>query len=69
MTWKWGGAKIITCYEATTLEEVAQENGFTGNSEHTVLFISRGRILPPEFTLHAHQTLAPTETQSMECNG
>jgi hypothetical protein len=38
-----------------TIEEVAQENGFTGNSDQTLLFISLGRILSPEFTLHAHQ--------------
>jgi hypothetical protein len=45
VTWKWGGAKTITCCEAMTMEEVAQENGFTGNSDQTLLFISRNRIL------------------------
>jgi hypothetical protein len=42
MAWKWGGTKTITCLDTMTVEEVAEQHGFTGISEMTPRFISRG---------------------------
>jgi hypothetical protein len=53
LTWKWGGAKKITCSDTMTLEEVARDHGFADVSETTPLYISRGEILDPIFTLRA----------------
>jgi hypothetical protein len=55
MTWKWGGSKIITCSSALSIEEVAEEHGFAAIGDISAVFISRGRILAPEFTLHAYK--------------
>jgi hypothetical protein len=54
MAWKWGGAKTFTCPDTMTIEEVAEQHGFMDISETTPQFLSRGRILTPEFTLRAH---------------
>jgi hypothetical protein len=54
MTWKCGDSKIITCSNASTIEEVAQEHGFMLKGDISPVFISRGQILAPEFTLHKH---------------
>jgi hypothetical protein len=55
MTWKWGGAKIITCSESRTIDDIATNNGFTELNGHIPCFICKGRILSPAFTLHYHQ--------------
>jgi hypothetical protein len=55
MKWKWGGACTITCSASRTLEEIAEEHGFLGVSRTPPLFLSHGKILAPEFTLHAHK--------------
>jgi hypothetical protein len=54
MTWKWGGAKEITCSEAQTIREIADENGFLDVADRDPLFISRGRILRAEITLYGN---------------
>jgi hypothetical protein len=51
--WKWGGAKVVTCSDTVTLEEIARDHGFADISETPPLYISRGRILDPLFTLRA----------------
>jgi hypothetical protein len=55
MTCKSSGSRTITCSNMTTLEEVARENGFADAANSSAVFISRGSILVPQFTLHAHQ--------------
>jgi hypothetical protein len=37
-----------------TLQEVAREHGFVASSGPHPIFIYRGRVLDPEFTLHFH---------------
>jgi hypothetical protein len=55
MTWKWGGAKIITCSESFTIDDIATNNGFTELNGYVPCFICKGRILSPAFTLYYHQ--------------
>jgi hypothetical protein len=52
MSWKWGGVKVIACSTSLTVEEVAQENGFTAVNGREPLFIFKGRILQPQLTFH-----------------
>jgi hypothetical protein len=54
MTWKWGGAKDITCAKTLTVEEVAIAHGFADHLTKNPIFITRGRIMNPHFTLRAH---------------
>jgi hypothetical protein len=55
MTWKWGGSRTVTCSEAHTLEEAAEGNGFHIANGYPITYICNGRILAPQFTLHAHR--------------
>jgi hypothetical protein len=51
MTWRHGGAKIISCTDLATVEEIAIENGFVPIPSQSPTFVSGGRILLPQFTL------------------
>jgi hypothetical protein len=55
LSWKWGGAKEVTCPDTMTLEEIAREHGFADIAETSPLYISRGEIVDPQFTLRSHQ--------------
>jgi hypothetical protein len=55
MTWKWGGAKVITCPADMALEEVAAANGFSEVHRTEPVFIYKGRVLQPELTLQYHK--------------
>jgi hypothetical protein len=42
MTWKWDGAKIITCSESLTIDDVATNNGFAELNGSVPCFICKG---------------------------
>jgi hypothetical protein len=69
LTWNWGGAMSVTVCEALTLQEVASEWGFATKSAVDSLFISRGRILEPYFTLHYHRIKSGQKVIAYTPNG